>query len=115
MSNVDCEKFRLRRFVDMLHGMGEVAVHAAPIDLIDLSAAIEASDKATLFKAVGPQRQEVVAAVAGSRRRIAAAFEADERKLATEVMGRLGKPQPVIEVESKDAPVHGVVRKGDQV
>ena len=115
MTNVDCEKFRLRRFVDRLHGMGEVEVREAPIDLIDLSAAIEASDKATLFKAVGPERHEVVAAVAGSRRRIAAAFEADERQLAAEVMSRLGKPQPVVEVESKDAPVHAVVRTGDQV
>ena len=99
MTNVDVEKFRLRRFVDNCAGMNEVEVHEEPIDLIDLSAAIEATGKATLFKAVGPERQQVVAAVSGSRRRIAAAFETDERNLAGEVMSRLGKPQPVIEVE----------------
>ena len=30
-------------------------------------------------------------------------------------MSRLGKPQPVVEIESKDAPVHAVVRTGDQI
>jgi UbiD family decarboxylase len=115
MTHVDCEKFRLRGFVEKLHRMGEVEVREQPIDLIDLSAAIEATDKATLFKAAGRQRQEVVAAVAGSRRRIAAAFETDERSITAEVMSRLGKPHPVVEIESKDAPVHAVVRTGDQV
>lgn len=115
MTNVDCETFRLRRFVEALRGMGEVEVHSEPIDLIDLSAAIEASDKATLFTAAGPGRQEVVAAVSGSRRRIAAAFETDERSIATEVMSRFGKPQPVVEIASTDAPVHAVVRRGDEV
>jgi UbiD family decarboxylase len=115
MSKVDFEKFRLRGFVDKLRRMGEVEVHNEPIDLIDLSAAIEMTDKATLFRAVGPERQELVAAVSGNRRRIAAAFEADERALAAEVMGRLGKPQPVVEVESNDAPVHALVSTGEQV
>lgn len=115
MSKVDVEEFRLRRFVDQLRGMNEVEVHEQPIDLIDLSAAIEATGKATLFNAVGPERHQVVAAVSGSRRRIAAAFQSDERNLAVEVMSRLGKPQPVVEVESKDAPVHAVVHTGDQI
>jgi UbiD family decarboxylase len=115
MTDIDLERFRLRRFVDTLRGMDEVKVHDAPIDLIDLSAAIEATGKASLFNAAGPERHQVVAAVSGSRRRIAAAFETDERTLAAEVMSRLGTPQPVVEIESKDAPVHAVVRTGDQI
>jgi 2,5-furandicarboxylate decarboxylase 1 len=115
MTKVDVEEFRLRRFVDQLRGMNEVEVHEQPIDLIDLSAAIEATGKATLFNAVGPERHQVVAAVSGSRRRIAAAFQTEERNLAVEVMSRLGKPQPVVEVDSKDAPVHAVVRTGEQI
>src|SRR5262245_22705510 len=115
MTNVDVERFRLRRFVDTLAGLGEVERHEEPIDLIDLSAAIEATDKASLFTNAGPDRQEVVAAVSGSRRRIAAAFEADPRNIAGEVMRRMAAPQPVVEIASKDAPVHAVVRSGDQV
>ena len=115
MTNVDTEEFRLRRFVDQLREAHEVEVHEQPIDLIDLSAAIEATAKASLFNAVGPERHEVVGAVSGSRRRIAMAFQCDERNLAVDVMSRIGKPQPVIEVESKDAPVHAIVRTGDQI
>jgi 2,5-furandicarboxylate decarboxylase 1 len=115
MTNIDVERFRLRRFVDQLRGIDEVKVHDEPIDLIDLSAAIEATGKASLFNAVGPERHQVVGAVSGSRRRIAAAFGTDERSLTAEVMGRLGKPQPVVEIESKDAPVHAIVRMGDQI
>ena len=73
--------------------------HEQPIDLIDLSAAIEATGKASLFNAVGPERHQVVGAVSGSRRRIAAAFQTDERSLAVEVMSRLGKPRSIIELE----------------
>jgi UbiD family decarboxylase len=115
MTKVDVEKFRLRRFVDQLRGMNEVEVHEQPIDLIDLSAAIEATGKASLFNAVGPEQHQVVGAVSGSRRRIAAAFQTDERSLAAEVMSRLGKPRSIIELESGAAPVHAVVRTGDQI
>jgi UbiD family decarboxylase len=115
MTEIDFERFRLRRFVDTLREMDEVKVHDAAIDLIDLSAAIEATNKASLFNAAGPERHQVVGAVSGSRRRIAAAFETDERNLVAEIMSRLGKPQPVVEIESKDAPVHAVVRTGDQI
>jgi 2,5-furandicarboxylate decarboxylase 1 len=112
---VDFERFRLRPFVDKLVGLGEVAVHETPVPLVDLSAIIESTPKATLFKQAGPRQQELVAAISGSRRRIAAAFDTDERTLTAEVLSRIGKPQPVIEVASKDAPVHAVVRTGDQI
>src|SRR5574341_2619426 len=114
-AKVDFERFRLRRFVDKLVGLDEVEVHEEPVALADLSAIIEATDKATLFKNAGPDRHELVAAVSGSRRRIAAAFETDERSIAADVMSRLGQPQPVLEIASKDAPVHAIVRTGDQV
>src|SRR3954465_3058790 len=106
MTDIDFERFRLRRFVDTLRAMDEVKVHDAPIDLIDLSAAIEATGKAGLFNAVGPDRHQVVGAVPGGARRLAAGFEPDERPLGPEIMSRLGKPQPVVEIESKNAPVH---------
>jgi len=112
---VDFERFRLRPFVDKLVGLNEVEVHEEPVSLVDLSGIIEGTAKATLFKKAGPGQHELVAAVSGSRRRIAAAFDTDGRSLAAEVMRRVGNPQPVIEVASRDAPVHAVVRTGDQI
>ena len=67
---VDLDRFRLRRFVDQLQDLGEVETHAEPVDLADISAIIEASPKATLFKNAG--RFEIVGAVGGSRRRLSA-------------------------------------------
>ncbi|OGA84205.1 MAG: hypothetical protein A3G27_11035 [Betaproteobacteria bacterium RIFCSPLOWO2_12_FULL_66_14] len=81
-AKVDCDKFRLRRFVERLMDIGEVEVHEEPVALADLSAVIEASPKATLFKCVGEEKYEMVAAVAGGRRRLAAAFGVDERNIA---------------------------------
>ena len=112
---IDLEQFRLRRFVDELLRIGEVERHEEVVSLGDLSAVIESTPKATLFSAVGPERYELVAAVSGSRRRLAAAFGVDERELAHEHMRRLEKPQAVVEIPSAQAPVHEVVRTGDEV
>lgn len=114
-ATIDVEKFRLRRFVDTLVGMGEVEIHDEPVALANLSAIIEATPKATLFKKAGPQRYEIVASVLGSRRRMAAAFGVDEKSVPTEYMRRMATPQPVVEVPSGDAPVHAVIKTGDAV
>jgi 2,5-furandicarboxylate decarboxylase 1 len=111
----DLDKFRLRRFVERLIELGEVVIHRDPITLAGLSAAIASTPKAVLFKDVGPDHLEMVAAVSGSRRRLAAAFGVDERQVAHEYMRRLGNAQPVIEVPSEQAPVHQVVQTGDAV
>jgi len=111
----DLDKFRLRRFVDRLVELGEVVVYQEPIALAELSAAIASTPKAILFKDAGPDHLEMVAAVSGSRRRLAAAFGVDERQVAHEYMRRLGNAQPVIEVSSDAAPVHQVVQIGDAV
>lgn len=71
-ARIDFEKFRLRRFVDRLIEIGEVEVHEEPVSLARLSAIIESTPRATLFRSVGPQKFELVAAVAGSRKRLAA-------------------------------------------
>ena len=114
-AKVDCDKFRLRRFVERLMDIGEVEVHEEPVALADLSAVIEASPKATLFKCVGEEKYEMVAAVAGGRRRLAAAFGVDERNIAQEYMRRLNHPQPTVFVSSSEAPVHEVIVKGEDV
>jgi UbiD family decarboxylase len=114
-ARIDFEKFRLRPFVDKLIGMGEVEIHDEPVALADLSAIIEATPKASLFKKAGPQQYEMVASVLGSRSRMAAAFGVDAREVPQEYMRRMAKPQPVAEVPSKDAPVHAVIKTGAEI
>jgi UbiD family decarboxylase len=116
MAGIDLEQFRLRRFVERLMTIGEVDVHDRPIALADISAIIEASPKATLFKDVGPEHLEIVGAVGGSRRRYAAALgTADDRNMAQEFARRMANPQPVVEVPQADAPVQQVVIAGADI
>ena len=113
--NVDLDKFRLRSFVEKLIAIGEMEVHEEAVSLADLSAVIGSSPKAKYFKRVGTEQYEMVAAVSGSRRRLAAAFGTDERNVIHEYMRRMSDPQPVIEVPSAEAPVHQVVLTGDEI
>src|SRR5947209_76283 len=115
MQNIYMEKCRLRRFVDRLSDMGEVEIHDKPVALTNLSAAIEGSDKAMLFKKAGPEQLEIAAKTGGNRRRLAAAFETSEEKIYDEYFRRLANPQPVVEVPSHEAPVHAVVTTGKDV
>jgi UbiD family decarboxylase len=108
--NVDFDRFRLRRFVEQLTDLGEVEVHPEPVRLVDLSNIIEATDKATLFKDAGPQHYEMVAAVCGSRARVAAAFGVEPSETSREYLRRLDTPQPIVEVPDAEAPVHQVVQ-----
>jgi UbiD family decarboxylase len=115
MTNFDFDKFRLRRFVERLVDMGEVDIHDEPVALADLSRMIETTPKATLFRDAGPEHHEIVGAVCGGRRRLAAAFGVGPREITGEVMRRLGKPQEAEEVSSTIAPVHQVVLRGEEV
>src|SRR5690242_14066701 len=110
MAGVDLEQFRLRRFVEHLMGLGEVDIHTRPVALAGLSALIEASPRASLFKDAGPEHVEIVGAVGGSRRRYAAAFGLrDERNLAQEFSRRMANPHGVVEIQQAEAPVQQVV------
>jgi len=113
--NVDLDKYRLRRFVELLIDMDEVETHAEAVPLTRLSTIIEGTDKAVLFKRAGPEQVEIVAKTAGSPRRLAAAFEVSEDKLHEEYFRRLANPQPVVEVASGEAPVHEVKITGKDV
>ncbi|MGH7099317.1 MAG: UbiD family decarboxylase domain-containing protein [Stellaceae bacterium] len=113
--SIDTEKFRLRRFVDRLVEMGEVEIHEEPVPLTGLSAIIEGTKKAVLFKRAGMQRFEIVAKTAGNRKRLAAAFGTSEDQLYSAYCARLANPQPVIEVPSGEAPAHQIVIAGEDV
>ena len=74
-SDIDMEKYRLRRFI------GEVDIHDEPVPLTGLSTIIEGTERAQLFRKTGPEQMEIVAKTAGNRKRLAAAFETSEDKL----------------------------------
>ncbi len=114
-SKVDLEKYRLRRFVKRLIDLGEVETHDEPVALSGLSAIIESTGKALLFTKAGPERLEIVAKTAGSRKRLAAAFDTSEERLYDEYFKRLGSLQPLVEVPSDDAPVHAIKITGKDV
>src|SRR6478609_1161282 len=114
-SNIDTEKYRLRRFVDRLIAMDEVEIHDQPVSLTALSAIIESTPRAHLFKRAGPEQVEIVAGTGSSRKRVAAAFDTTEDKLHAEYFRRLANPQPVVEVPSDEAPVHQVCFTGKDV
>ncbi|MCC6474940.1 MAG: UbiD family decarboxylase [Burkholderiales bacterium] len=115
MRTIDLEKFRLRTFVQRLAEMGEVEVHPESVALPDVSGIVEASEKAVLFKQAGPQKLEMIGGVAGSRRRLAAAFGTDARGLVPEFMRRVRSPHAPLEVSSAQAPVHQVVLSGEDI
>jgi len=112
---LDLDKFRLRNFVNKLDEIGELEVHEEPVALADLSWVIESSPRAKLFKNAGPERFEIAAATAGSRKRLAAAFGVEPGKVVEEYSRRMDRPQPVIEIASAQAPVHQVVKQGEQI
>ncbi len=112
---VDLDKFRLRNFVNRLAEIGELEIHDEPVALADLSWVIESNPKAKLFKKAGPERLEVAAATAGSRKRLAAAFNVEPAQVISEYARRLETPQPVIEIPSAQAPAHQVVKQGAQI
>jgi 3-polyprenyl-4-hydroxybenzoate decarboxylase len=78
-SNINMEKYRLRRFVERLVDMDEVEIHDEPVPLTGLGTIIEKTEKAVLFKSVGPEKAEMVAKTAASRKRLIAAFETKKK------------------------------------
>jgi len=106
---VDFDRFRLRRFVEGL-GADELETRKDATELGDIAAGLEGNPRAVLFKAAGPERQELVGNVNASRSRIARAFGVAPAQLAAEIQRRLrGKPQIV---EVTEAPVQQVVFTG---
>ena len=113
MTPPDTEKFRLRHFVEKLVQEGECVVHDDPIDLIDVAAVLDCNPNAVWFRAVGPEKTELVGNVMGTRRRLAAALDTDESRFPAVLRERLRHPLAPIEVPSAQAPVHEVVLTGD--
>ena len=74
---------------------------------------LEGNPKAVLFRAAGPERQELVGNVTGSRSRLALAFGVAPDKLLAEMQRRLRNKPEIVEVARAEAPVQEVVLTGD--
>jgi 2,5-furandicarboxylate decarboxylase 1 len=107
----DCERFRLRRFVETLGD--ELEIVDAATDLADVAMILEGNPKAVLFRALGPECQELVGNVAGSRARLARALEVEASLLLPELLRRLRNKPDIVEVEHAQAPVQEVVLTGE--
>jgi 2,5-furandicarboxylate decarboxylase 1 len=112
-SNLDLDRFRLRAFIDSLKGTDELEIRETPTDLADIAAVLEGNKKAVLFRAVGPEKQELVGNVIASRTRLARAFEVAPDKLLPEIQRRLKQKPITVELERAAAPVQEVVLTGD--
>ncbi len=109
---IGTERFRLRSFVAAL-GPDELEIVDRPVALADLTACLDSNPKAVLFTQAGPEKTEIVGNLTASRSRLALAFGVPEADLLQEVLRRLETPQEVVEISSADAPVHQIVRTGN--
>jgi UbiD family decarboxylase len=110
-TSAEIDRFRLRRFVETLGD--ELATVSEATDLADVATILEGNAKAVLFHAVGPERQELVGNVTGSRARVARAFGVEPSALLPELLRRLRNKPAIVEVERGEAPVQEVVLNGD--
>jgi UbiD family decarboxylase len=109
----DLDRFRLRRFIDELALTDELETREEPVALADVAAILEGNPRAVLFRAVGPERQELVGNVTGSRSRLAHAFGVAPGALLPEIQRRLRNKPEIIEVSRNQAPCQEVVLTGD--
>ena len=109
---IDFDRFRLRTLVERLVAQDECAVHADPIDLVDMAAVLDGNRRAVWFRKAGPEQAEVVGNLMGSRSRIAASLGTDEKGLPGLFRSRLDAVYPPIEVAGSIAPVQQVVLTG---
>jgi UbiD family decarboxylase len=110
----NAETFRLRTFIDSL-GDDEVHRVAEDMDLVDIAKIVDGTPKAVMFESVGRERSKLAANVAGSRARLAKAFDVPLDGLLPRVLQRLSVPGTVVEVERPDAPVQQIVQTGPDI
>jgi len=109
----DLNRFRLRRFAEALVEAGDCRVVENAIDLIDVAALLDGEEKAVWFKSVGPEKSELIGNVAGSRRRLALAFDVTPSELPLRIRAAATSLIAPVEIASSAAPVHEVVKLGE--
>jgi UbiD family decarboxylase len=109
----ELDRFRLRGFIESLPEGDELETVREPVDLADVAGVLEGNPKAVLFRAVGPERHELVGNVTGSRARLARAFGVAPDALLAEVLRRLRSKPEIIDVPRAQAAVQEIVLTGD--
>lgn len=104
--------FRLKTFLDGLDD-GELMRVSSPTPLTDVAKIVDGTTKAVFFESAGGSR--LAANVAGSRSRIARAFDTNIENLLPTVLKRLSVPGKVAEVTRKEAPVQQAVQTGNEI
>ncbi|GJI89743.1 UbiD family decarboxylase [Duganella hordei] len=112
----DLERFELRRFAAAL-GEAEFERHAGPVELADVARLLEGNPKAVIFDRPSGAGDAAPFALcgnlAGSRSRLAAAFDTTSENLLQEVLKRLRRKASIHQVTREAAPVQQVVLTGD--
>jgi 2,5-furandicarboxylate decarboxylase 1 len=111
----DCDRFRLRSFLDELMAADELLRITEPVDLIEVGAYLEGNPRAVLFERVGPEEAGLVGNVMGSRPRLAMALGVEPHQVMHEVARRAAAPIRPVRVRSHEAPVHDVVLRHDEI
>ncbi|MFT5440679.1 MAG: 2,5-furandicarboxylate decarboxylase 1, partial [Alphaproteobacteria bacterium] len=112
-ATIDTDSYRLRHFVERLIQSDELDVIDGATSLSALASHWVGNPKAVLFRDAGPEHSEIVANLMAGRGRLARAFDTTESDLLQTMLSRIATPQPVVEIDSADAPVHQVVWTGD--
>ncbi|MGE3248027.1 MAG: UbiD family decarboxylase, partial [Beijerinckiaceae bacterium] len=113
-AGLDLDRFRLRNFVENL-GPDQLDIREEPVALSDMAAVMQGNGKAVLFRKAGPDGQEVVGNVIGSRERAALAFGVEPGKIAEEMQRRLRLKPELVQLTRDEAPVQQVVLTGDDI
>jgi 2,5-furandicarboxylate decarboxylase 1 len=109
----DLERFELRRFLQSL-GPDEFELKAGATNLSAIAAILEGNPKAVLFEQPAGESTALCGNLAGSRNRLAQAFDTTSDHLLQEVLKRLRVPGQVVSVPRAAAPVQQVVLTGDE-
>lgn len=112
--SLDIDRFRLRNFIEQLERAGELDIREDQVDLVDAAAILQNNPKAVWFKKAGPEGQELIGNVVGSRTRLAMAFGVPVAEVAREVKRRLANTPELVELTRGEAPVQQVVELGDE-
>ena len=107
-------EFRLKSFIGNL-GEDELVRVVAPTALTDVAAIVDETSKAVMLESVGPEGAKLAANIAGSRARLAKAFETEVGDLLPRVLKRLAAPGKVTEISRREAPVQEVVQTGRDI
>jgi len=106
--------FALQTFLDRLKAAGELEVVDSKLDLLDAAHRLDGNAKAVLFNDICKEGIPLVGNVAGTRERLAMAFDTSVPNLLAEVLRRLSKAPSFRQVSREDAPVQEVVKLGDE-